>query len=53
VLWYVEGTFADSDYWTNVFTTIVDSFTFTNDDTTASSGSEAVEEPVDEEEVIE
>lgn len=58
IVWSVESTLEDADFWSNVHTTVVDSFAFV---VVKESGSQALSEPapveetvaVDEEEVVE
>ncbi len=49
ILFYVEGSFEDSLYWTSAYDTITSSFTFVKEKQTAPVGID----PVDEEEVVE
>jgi len=54
VVFYVEGTFDISDFWTKTYDTITASFSFsTGEQSAASEGGAGTEESFDEEEVIE
>ncbi len=54
LLFYVEGTLTDNEYWTSIHDTISESFKFTDDTSTAAvaSGPDATGGDFDEEEVV-
>jgi hypothetical protein len=52
LLFIVEGTLTDAEYWQKIHDTITNSFAFTPDSSSASSNASASDEAVDEEEVV-
>jgi hypothetical protein len=53
LLWTIEGNFENSDFWTKIYNTVLDSYQFTPlEDAAGNTGNDVIQESFDEEEVL-